>query len=69
MPEQEGKCYRVVPKDDKLLTLKLAKPSPTDVTFEHDGAVVLAVPKALRPFFKDKALDIDSSGNLQLKRH
>jgi hypothetical protein len=69
MPEQEGKCYRVVPKDDKLLTLKLAKPSPTDVTFEHDGAVVLAVPKAPRPFFKDKALDIDSSGNLQLKRH
>jgi hypothetical protein len=65
-PEHKGKCFRVVPKDDNSLTLKLAKPTPSDSTFEHDGAVVLAVPKAIRPFFKDKSLDIDSSGRLQL---
>lgn len=66
MQDHEGKCFRVVPKDDKYLTLKLAKPAPSDSTFEHDGAVVLAVPKAIRPFFKDKCLDIDKGGKLTL---
>jgi hypothetical protein len=66
MSEHEGKCFRVVPKDDNSLTLTLAKPTSSDSTFEHDGAVVLAVPKAIRPFFKDKSLDIDSSGKLKL---
>lgn len=65
-PEHEGKCFRIVPKDDKSLTLKLARPAPSDATFEHDGAVVLALPKALRPFFKDKSLDTDQSGKLKL---
>ena len=67
MPDHEGKCFRVVPKDgDKFLTLKLARPSPGDSTFEHDGAVVLALPKAIRPLLKDKSLDVDQSGNLKL---
>lgn len=66
MPDHEGKCFRIVPKDDKVLTMKLARPAPSDVTIEHDGAVVLAIPKALRPFFKDKSLDIDQSGQLKL---
>lgn len=66
IPAQDGKCFRVVPKDDKNLTLKLAKPAPSDVTFEHDGVTVLALPKALRPFFKGKSLDIDKGGQLKL---
>ncbi len=66
IPDHEGKCFRVVPKDDSFLTLKLARPTSSDVTLEHDGAVVLALPKALRPFFKDKSLDIDQSGQLKL---
>ena len=66
MPDHEGKCFRVVPKDDNNFTLELARPAPSDLTFEYDGAVVFAVPKAIRPFFKDKSLDIDQSGKLKL---
>lgn len=66
MPDDEGKCFRVVPKDEKFLTLKLARPAPSDSTFEYEGAVVLALPMALRPFFRDKSLDIDPSGKLKL---
>lgn len=69
MPDHEGKCFRVIPKDDKYLTLTLAKPALSDATYEHDGAIVLALPKSLRPFFKDKSLDIDETGNLKLKPH
>ena len=69
MPEHEGKCFRVVPKDNNYLTLKLAKPALSDATYKHDGATVLALPKALRPFFKNKSLDIDDTGNLKLKPH
>lgn len=65
-PEQRGKCFRVVPKDDTFLTLKLATPSPSDTIFEHRGDNVLAMPKALQPFFEGKSLDIDNSGNLKL---
>lgn len=63
---REQKCFRVIPKDDQQLTLTLAKPAPSDSTFEHDGTVVLAVPKALQPFFEDKSLDIDDDGRLKL---
>ena len=65
MPEQEGKCFRVGPKDDKL-TLKIATPAPSDSTFEYDGSVVLAVPKAIGPYFRDKSLDINRRGQLKL---
>lgn len=64
--DHEGKCFRITPKDDRLLTLQLSTPAPGDETFEHDGAVVLAMPKTLRPFFRDKSLDLDQSGNLRL---
>lgn len=63
-PEQEGTCFRIVPKDDKFLTLKLAKPAPSDTVFTHNGDKILALPKALHPFFQDKSLDIDKSGQL-----
>lgn len=66
-PDHEGKCFRIEPKNEQYLTLKLARPAPSDDTFEHEGDTVLALPKALRPFFKDRSLDIDKSGNLKLK--
>lgn len=66
IPERDGKCFRIVPKDDRHMTMMLANPAPGDTTFRHKGAVVLALPKALRPFFKDKRLDIDQSGKLKL---
>ena len=65
-PKLQGKCFRIVPKDNKFLTLKLAKPAPSDTVFTHDGNDVLALPKALQPFFQGKSLDIDSEGNLKL---
>jgi hypothetical protein len=65
-PEQEGKCFRIVPKDEKFLTLRLARPAPGDTVFTHDGETILALPKALQPFFEDKSLDIDNSGKLKL---
>jgi hypothetical protein len=65
-PAQHGKCFRIVPKDEKSLTLKLAKPSPSDKVFTHDGETILALPKVLQPFFRDKSLDIDASGKLKL---
>jgi len=66
MTEREGKCFRIVPTQDKHLTIRLARPAPSDSTFRHKGAVVLALPKALRRFVKDKSLDIDNSGKLVL---
>lgn len=64
--ELRGRCFRIVPKDNKLLTLKLATPEPSDTVFEHKGDKVLAMPKALRPFFEGKSLDIDNSGKFKL---
>jgi hypothetical protein len=66
-PGQEGKCFRVVPKDGKYLTLKLATPAPSDSTYRHDGAIVLALPKALHPPLRNKSLDIDDTGRLKLR--
>jgi hypothetical protein len=66
-PDLEGKCFRIVPQDERHLTLKLGKPAPSDSTYEYDGDVVLAVPKALAPFVNDRSLDVDSDGNLKLR--
>ena len=65
-PDQEGKCFRIVPKDNKNLTLRLAKPAPSDILYSQDGDTILALPKALQPFFEDKCLGIDDSGKLKL---
>jgi hypothetical protein len=46
--------------------LRLAKPAPGDTVFTHEGETILALPKALQPFFQDKSLDIDNSGKLTL---
>ena len=65
-PVQEGTCFRIVPKDEKFLTLKLARPALGDTVFTHNGETILALPKALQPFFQDKSLDTDKSGKLKL---
>ena len=61
---EEGKCFRIVPKDEKTLTLTIATPETSDSTFSHEGQVILALPEALQPLFEDKSLDIDDGGNL-----
>lgn len=63
---RQGKCFRIVPKDDNSMTLKIATPASNDTIFTHDGDKILALPKALRPYFKDKCLDIDPTGRLRL---
>jgi hypothetical protein len=60
----EGKCFRIVPKDEKTLTLKIAAPKSSDSTFSHEGQVILALPEALQPLFEDRRLDIDDGGKL-----
>jgi hypothetical protein len=53
-----------MPKDENSLTLKVAKPASSDSTFEHEGTVILALPKSLQPFLDDKRLELDSGGQL-----
>ena len=65
-PTQEGKCFRIVPKDRRFLTLTLARPAASDTVFTHDGDVILALPRRLAPFFENKSLDIDAKGKLTL---
>jgi hypothetical protein len=62
----EFKCFRIVPDNEQNLTVEFAKPEPGDATIKYDGAVVLAMPKALLPFFANKKLDIDAAGKLKL---
>ena len=64
-----GRCFRIMPKEDRSLTLNLAKPHPGDSTIEHEGQVVLAVPKSLASFFNNKNIDVDTGGNLKITRH
>lgn len=66
IPEHDGKCFCMVPKDDKYLTLKLARPAASDSTFTHDGKVVLALPRTLGSSLRVKSLDVDQSGKLKL---
>ena len=61
---QKDKCYRLIPADGKSLKLKLARPAPGDSTIEHDGVTVLALPKVLKSFVRNRSLDVDSGGKL-----
>jgi hypothetical protein len=63
--DEKDKCYRLIPVDGKSLKLSLAKPAPDDATVEHEGMTVLALPKILQSFVRNKSLDVDSSGNLR----
>lgn len=68
MPDRGGKCYRLVSRKNKLVTLKLARPVPGDTLYGHQGRGVLALPKALEPYLRDKRLDIDRTGKLKLRQ-
>lgn len=61
-----SKCFRIVPRDEKTLTLRYMEFKETDKTFELKGRTVLALPDALEPYCSDKNLDIGKSGNLEL---
>lgn len=63
--DRQDTCFRIVPKGDKSLTLKLAKPAQSDVIYTYCGEKVLALPKALESHFRDKRLDIDDAGKLK----
>ena len=63
--DDTDKCYRLIPVDGKSLKLTLAKPAPDDATVEHDGVTVLALPKILQSFVRNKSLDVDGGGNLR----
>jgi len=65
-PGAGGKCFRIVPDNDNRLTLKLAKPVPSDTVFTHEGSAVLALPKVLHSYLEDKSLRIDERGKLNL---
>ena len=64
--EAAGKCFRIVPKENRYLTLSLAEPAPSDKTFEFEGDTVLALPQELKTFCSDKSLDLDENGKLEL---
>lgn len=59
-------CFRFVAQDDETLTLVLQTPAAGDRTFEHNGAVVLALPEQLADYFSQRTLDVDNDGQLIL---
>lgn len=64
--EEAGVCFRIVQKDELNLALTLSEPAPTDMTFDHEGGTVLAVPKDLHDFCDGKNLDVNDEGNLEI---
>lgn len=64
--EEDQRCFRIVPRDEKNLGLSLASPAPTDKTYEFEGATVLAVPKELDGVCDGKSLDVNDDGKLEL---
>lgn len=60
------KCFRIVPKDARSLTLEYMEFEDSDETFEFNGRTVLALPKELQPFCADKELDVNDTGSLEL---
>jgi len=62
----DGRCFRIIPKDGGNLMLSLAEPTPTDKKFEFDGNTVLAVPAELQEFCADKSLELNKDGKLEL---
>lgn len=62
----DDKCFRIMPKDANSLTLQYMEAADTDTTFEFKGRTVLAVPSVLERYCKNKALDVNDSGKLEL---
>ena len=63
----DSACFRIVPKDGASLGLALQSPAPSDLTFEHEGTTVLAVPEGLLQVCAQRTLDVDSDGCLVLE--
>jgi hypothetical protein len=61
-----GKSFRIMPKDESNLTLKFTDVEDSDATFEYGGETVLALPRELIPFCKNKSLDVNDAGQLEL---
>lgn len=61
-----SKCFRIVPRDEKTLTLRYMEFKDSDETFEMRGRTVLALPDALGPYCSDKNLDVGADGTLEL---
>lgn len=61
-----SKCFRIVPKDEATLTLRYMEFEDSDETYDMKGRTVLALPAALVPYCKDKNLEVDGEGNLEL---
>ena len=68
LPEstQANKCFRIVPKDEANLTLKYMEFAESDTTFEYQERPVLALPRDLVPLCKNKTLDLNNQGQLEL---
>lgn len=64
--DDNGKCFRIVPKDAATLTLKYMEFEDSDTTFEMKGRTVLALPEILVPYCEDKNLDLGGDGKLEL---
>lgn len=60
------KCFRIVPKDARSLTLEYMDFEDSDETFAFNGRTVLALPKELQSYCEDKELDINEKGSLEL---
>lgn len=60
------KCFRIMPKDDRNLTLEYSMPAESDTTFDFQDRTVLAVPKELEDVCSDKNLDVNQDGKLEL---
>lgn len=61
-----NKCFRMVPKDERTITLKYMEFEDSDTTFELKGRTVLALPEVLAPHCENKNLDVNSDGGLEL---
>jgi hypothetical protein len=61
-----NKCFRIMPKDETNLTLKFMEVEESDTTFEYQERTVLALPKDLAPLCKNKRLDVNDEGQLEL---
>ena len=64
--DDKSKCFRIVPKDEATLTLEFMEFEDSDTTYEMQGRTVLALPEILAPYCKDKNLDVNSDGKLEL---
>ncbi len=68
LPESNSvnKCFRIMPQDERNLTLKYMEVEDSDTTFEYEERTVLALPSDLAPLCENKRLDVNNDGQLEL---